>query len=375
MASKFETLRGIMKNMEDPEMIMYLQKHDEDIAKARTAEEFKNEKKSIHTEFKTLLGEKIGNIKNIGDLNKLIYCLKKCIGRKKQTRGEKNKIIKPQSDTWVSSSDEENITSQTSPPLNDIMARYSIESPSSRSPTQSTSMEQGQQRPMEQGSTKSSAAVNNAIKPWRFRNNRFMVPGSKTPSPGEVKKMREKAYRDGNLNQSPHSPSPNLTFQKESRFIPYPPQSSKEYDGISSGSNNYTSGDDFSDTSEFKNFGEGRENKKKTVKKKTVKKKKVKKKKANTKKANTKKGKKKKGKKKKGGKRKHTKGKTKKNTRKGLNNWLKKHRTILEKGPPRGIISNAWVRKTCPCRKGDDCVPCSWQLKKYKDGRKKTKKN
>ena len=43
--------------------------------------------------------------------------------------------------------------------------------------------------------------------------------------------------------------------------------------------------------------------------------------------------------------------------------------------PPRGIISNAWVNKYCPCRDGDDCIPCSSHLKKYKDGRKLKKKS
>ncbi len=41
------------------------------------------------------------------------------------------------------------------------------------------------------------------------------------------------------------------------------------------------------------------------------------------------------------------------------------------KAPPNGIITKAWIRKECPCRNGDDCVPCPGNLKKYKDGRKR----
>lgn len=42
--------------------------------------------------------------------------------------------------------------------------------------------------------------------------------------------------------------------------------------------------------------------------------------------------------------------------------------------PPRGIISNYWVRTHCPCRdpaNRDDCIPCPHHLKQFKDGRKK----
>lgn len=42
--------------------------------------------------------------------------------------------------------------------------------------------------------------------------------------------------------------------------------------------------------------------------------------------------------------------------------------------PPRGIISDSWVNKYCPCRDGDNCVPCPYHLKKFKDGRKKSRK-
>jgi len=44
----------------------------------------------------------------------------------------------------------------------------------------------------------------------------------------------------------------------------------------------------------------------------------------------------------------------------------------INKGPPRGIISNAWVNKTCPCRDGDDCVPRPYHLKNIKmEGKKR----
>ena len=40
------------------------------------------------------------------------------------------------------------------------------------------------------------------------------------------------------------------------------------------------------------------------------------------------------------------------------------------KSPPNGIITKAWIKKACPCRDGDNCIPCPGDLKKYKDGRK-----
>lgn len=46
----------------------------------------------------------------------------------------------------------------------------------------------------------------------------------------------------------------------------------------------------------------------------------------------------------------------------------------VRQGPPRGIISDSWVNKYCPCRDGDDCVPCPYHLKEFKDGRKKSRK-
>jgi len=66
---------------------------------------------------------------------------------------------------------------------------------------------------------------------------------------------------------------------------------------------------------------------------------------------------------------------TRKQQQKRISKFLKKRMKILNNGPPRGIISDSWVSKTCPCRDGDDCIPCPYHLKNFKDGRKKTKKN
>jgi len=65
MAAPREKLQGMMKGMDDPDMIALWGEHDENIAKALAAEEFKNEKKIINKEVKKMLKEKIGNIKNI----------------------------------------------------------------------------------------------------------------------------------------------------------------------------------------------------------------------------------------------------------------------------------------------------------------------
>jgi hypothetical protein len=46
----------------------------------------------------------------------------------------------------------------------------------------------------------------------------------------------------------------------------------------------------------------------------------------------------------------------------------------IRQGPPGGIISDSWVKKYCPCREGDDCIPCPYHLKKFKDRRKKSRK-
>ena len=407
-----EELQGMMKDMDDPEMMALWQEHDEDIAKALAAEEFKNEKKIINKEFKKLLKEKIGNIKNIDDLNKLIDCLKKCIeGKKKrQTRKKKKTRRKPKAKKWAYSSDEssdygskrssasalprrrtrqvprvpsfnnmmmrEQSPSSHSPSQSSMKSNSSLKSPSSRSPSLS-SMERSSMKSNSSLEALSSAAgpVNEANENWR-KKGRFLVSGKKTPDEDEVGRMRERAY----LEYPPTSTSPYSSpsdvdvkeFKPKSRFIPVSPQPSREVEEEKkySGSNFSSSSDGSLDEMyEFrkKPDGEGMKKKKKTKK---AKKKKAGKK---TKKAGKKKGKNKqaKNKTKKGGKRKKTKKKTKKKT---LAQWLKERKNIFEKGPPRGIISNAWVRKTCPCRNGDDCIPCPHHLKKYKDGRKKTKK-
>ena len=61
-------------------------------------------------------------------------------------------------------------------------------------------------------------------------------------------------------------------------------------------------------------------------------------------------------------------------TRKSFRRIRKSRRKNLfrkKKGPPNGIITKAWIKKECPCRDGDNCIPCPSDLKKYKDGRKK----
>ena len=40
------------------------------------------------------------------------------------------------------------------------------------------------------------------------------------------------------------------------------------------------------------------------------------------------------------------------------------------RAPPNGVITKAWVKRVCPCRDGDNCIPCPSDLRKYVDGRK-----
>ena len=145
---------------------------------------------------------------------------------------------------------------------------------------------------------------------------------------------------------------------KKSRFIKINPgDSDYDYVRYDSDSVNSTSSD-LDEMADFKNKSSGKSKKKKKSKKGGKRKK-------------TKKG----GKRKKNPKRGSYNKLTRKQQKKNLNKFFKKRMKILNNGPPRGIISDAWVSKTCPCRDGDDCVPCPYHLKNFKDGRKKTKKN